>query len=123
MTGRAPIVFVADDDISARESAEAPIPSCGTTIALTRADLGKNNVQVRTELSKSLPLIQGDRVQISQGILNLIMNAIEAMAEVEEWRELLIRTSKAELGRVLVAANDSGQNHLKPALSEFSMHS
>ena len=108
MTGQTPIVFVAADDISARESAEAPIRSCGGTIALTHADLGKNNVQVRTELSKSLPLIQGDRVQISQVILNLITNAIEAMAEVEGWRKLLISVSKAELGRALVAISDSG---------------
>jgi signal transduction histidine kinase len=51
----------------------------------------------------------GDRVQLQQVVLNLIMNAIEAMSEVDEGsRALLISTGEAEQGAVLVAVSDSG---------------
>jgi signal transduction histidine kinase len=60
-------------------------------------------------LADRLPSIWGDRVQLQQVILNLIMNAIEAMSEVAEGsRELLITTGNAETGGVLVAVSDSG---------------
>ncbi len=79
------------------------------TIALTRSDLGKNHVIPQMELAKDLPLVHGDRVQIQQVILNLIMNAIEAMSDVNEGsRELLISSSEAEPGGALVAVSDSG---------------
>jgi signal transduction histidine kinase len=56
-----------------------------------------------------LPLIQGDRVQLQQVILNLIVNAVEAMSGVSEGsRGLLIRTGKDAAQRVLVAVQDSG---------------
>jgi PAS domain S-box-containing protein len=80
-------------------------------IALTRAEAVKNGVTVNTELAEDLPLIQGDRVQLQQLILNLIMNAFEAMTGTGEGpRELLISSGKAEGdGRgVLVAVRDSG---------------
>ncbi len=73
----------------------------------------KNNVSVRTQLADGLPSIQGDRVQLQQVILNLIINAVEAMRSVTEGsRELFISTAK-DVGGVLVAARDSG-----PGLSE-----
>ena len=60
-------------------------------------------------LSEGLPRILGDRIQLQQVVLNLILNAVEAMSEVSEGsRELLISTSKAESGGVLVAVSDSG---------------
>ena len=80
-------------------------------IALTRAEAVKNGVRVNTELAEDLPLIQGDRVQLQQLILNLIMNAFQAMTGAGEGpRELLISSGKAEEdGRgVLVAVRDSG---------------
>ena len=78
-------------------------------IELTRGETSKNGVLVRTRLTDGLPRIWGDRIQLQQVILNLIMNAVEAMSEVgEERRELLITTSKAESGSVLVAVSDSG---------------
>jgi C4-dicarboxylate-specific signal transduction histidine kinase len=62
-----------------------------------------------------LPLIQGDWIQLQQVILNLIVNAIEAMSGVSgEARELLISTAKAEPNGVLVAVRDSGPG-LAPA--------
>jgi signal transduction histidine kinase len=78
-------------------------------IALTRAEILKNGVSVQTQLAEGLPLIQGDRVQLQQVILNLIVNAVEAMSAVSEGaRELLISTGKDASGGVLVAVRDSG---------------
>jgi C4-dicarboxylate-specific signal transduction histidine kinase len=86
-------------------------------IELTRGEAVKNGVSVRTKLADGLPIIQGDRVHLQQVILNLIVNAIEAMSGISEGRrELLISTSKVEPG-VLVAVRDSGPG-LPPATLE-----
>jgi C4-dicarboxylate-specific signal transduction histidine kinase len=76
---------------------------------LTRATISEHGVLVTMQLLDGLPHISGDRVQLQQVILNLIMNAIEAMSEVaERSRELIITTSEAESGCVLIAVSDSG---------------
>jgi C4-dicarboxylate-specific signal transduction histidine kinase len=85
-------------------------------MTLTRAATSDNSVLVTMQLSEGLPHILGDRVQLQQVILNLIMNAIEAMSEVKEGsRELLISTSEVKSGSVLVAVSDTG-----PGLSQTS---
>jgi C4-dicarboxylate-specific signal transduction histidine kinase len=77
-------------------------------IALTRTEAAKNGVSVRTQLVGSLPPVQGDRVQLQQVLLNLIINAIEAMRDVsEEERELLISACNEPDG-VSVQVRDSG---------------
>jgi C4-dicarboxylate-specific signal transduction histidine kinase len=53
-------------------------------VALTRGEALKNCVSVQTELLDGLPLVRGDRVQLQQVILNLIINAVEAMSAVKE---------------------------------------
>src|SRR6267143_1740420 len=64
---------------------------------------------LRTELAHDLPLVLGDRVQLQQVILNLIMNGVEAMASVADRpRELFIRSRQHESDKVLVAVQDSG---------------
>ncbi len=84
-------------------------------MSLTRVAMSEHGVLVKMQLSEGLPPILGDRVQLQQVILNLIMNAIEAMSEVREGsRELLISTSEAESGGVLVAVSDTGPG-LPPA--------
>jgi signal transduction histidine kinase len=84
-------------------------------IELTRGEAVKQGVSVRTELSGGLPLIPGDRVQLQQVVLNLIVNAVEAMSGTSEGkRELLISTGKANTGDVVVAVRDSGPG-LAPA--------
>ncbi len=78
-------------------------------IDLTRGEVVENRVTVRTQLAAGLPLLQGDRVQLQQVILNLIVNAVEAMKGVsEDSRELLISTGQAEPDGVLVAVQDTG---------------
>jgi C4-dicarboxylate-specific signal transduction histidine kinase len=75
---------------------------------LTRSAISDNGIFVK-QLSEGLRPILGDRVQLQQVILNLIMNAIEAMSEVSEGpRELQVSSSEAESGGVLVAVSDSG---------------
>jgi PAS domain S-box-containing protein len=77
-------------------------------IALTRTEAANNSVSVRTQLAEGLPRVQGDRVQLQQVLLNLIINAIEAMLDAgEEERELLIST-RHEPDGVLVEVRDSG---------------
>ena len=62
-------------------------------VALTRTEAANNGVLVRTQLAEGLPPVQGDRVQLQQVLLNLIINAIEAMRDVgEEERQLFIST-------------------------------
>jgi signal transduction histidine kinase len=76
-------------------------------IEVTRSELLRNDVSLRTELAKGLPLIRGDRIQLQQIVLNLIMNAIEAMNDASKGaRDLLIST--AEDNGVFVAVRDSG---------------
>jgi signal transduction histidine kinase len=85
---------------------------------LTRSEAAKNGVSVQTELTDNLPLIDGDRVQLQQVMLNLIINAVEALSGLTEGpRELLISTGKAEMCGVLVTLRDSGPG-LAPAALE-----
>jgi PAS domain S-box-containing protein len=80
-------------------------------IGLIRSEAKKNGVSVGTQLADELPLINGDRVQLQQVILNLIMNAIEAMSSVGEGagaRDVVITTSRTEPEGVLVEVRDSG---------------
>jgi len=85
-------------------------------VGLTRGEVVKDNISVQTQLADGLPRIQGDKVQLQQVILNLIINAVEAMSSVPEGsRELLISTRK-DVGGVVVVVQDSG-----PGLSPESV--
>jgi PAS domain S-box-containing protein len=77
-------------------------------IELTRGEALKNDVQVRTQLAEGLPVIQGSRVQIQQVMLNLIINAVEAMSQMSDNRRELLISTQAETDCVLVAVRDSG---------------
>jgi hypothetical protein len=92
----------------ARKDAVAINDAVLEVIALTRTEAANNSVSVRTQLAEGLPRVQGDRVQLQQVVLNLIINAIEAMHDVgEEERELLISTRNEPDG-VSVEVRDSG---------------
>jgi PAS domain S-box-containing protein len=78
-------------------------------IALARSEVQRNRVSLQTQLLNDLPLVLGDRIQLQQVILNLVMNGIEAMSAVtDRSRELLIRSVLLGSDRVLVAVQDSG---------------
>ena len=88
-------------------------------IGLTRAEAVKNDVSVQTELGDGLPLVKGDKVEVQQVVLNLIINAVEAMSSVGDGaRELLISTARAESG-VLVSVRDSGPGLPAPGLERI----
>ncbi|MCP3711493.1 AAA family ATPase [Paraburkholderia sp. CNPSo 3274] len=81
----------------------------GEVIALTRVAAEKNGVSVRTQLAGDLPMVAGDRIQLQQVTLNLVLNAIEAMSAVgEESRELIISSGNDDSGDVLISVRDSG---------------
>jgi C4-dicarboxylate-specific signal transduction histidine kinase len=78
-------------------------------IALAQSAIAENGVSVQTRLTEGLAPVEGDRVQLQQVILNLILNAAEAMRAVNEGvRELLISTEQSRTNGVLVAVRDSG---------------
>ena len=78
-------------------------------IALAESAITTNGVSVRTHLAEVLLPVQGDLVQLQQVVLNLILNAVDAMSTVEAGpRELLISTEQTQTGGVLVSVRDSG---------------
>jgi len=78
-------------------------------IVLARTAIADNGVFVQTRLTEGLVPVEGDRVQIQQVILNLILNATEAMGAVDEGtRELLISAEQSRTNGVLVMVRDSG---------------
>ncbi|MCP3475613.1 AAA family ATPase [Bradyrhizobium sp. CCGUVB1N3] len=78
-------------------------------IELSRSEALKNSVSVQTEPAKNLPLVEGDRVQLQQVVLNLILNAIQAMGPVADGsRQMVITTAEVEPESVQVAVKDSG---------------
>jgi C4-dicarboxylate-specific signal transduction histidine kinase len=87
------------------------------TIALLRDEAVRYNISVRTELAADLPQIVGDRVQLQQVAMNLIVNSIEAMKDFEGTRELLIQSQRAEHAQVLVSVSDTGPG-FSPELAE-----
>ena len=78
-------------------------------IALARSQVQGNHVALQTQLSDELPLVLGDRIQLQQVILNLVINGIEAMSSVtDRSRDLQIHSRRHEPDKVLVAVQDSG---------------
>jgi signal transduction histidine kinase len=78
-------------------------------IALVQSEVRQHRVALRQELSAALSPVLGDRVQLQQVLLNLLLNGIEAMHPVMDWpRELLISSQRHGSDAVLVAVQDSG---------------
>jgi signal transduction histidine kinase len=78
------------------------------TIALLRSEATRTSISVRTELAANFPQLMGDRVQLQQVLMNLIMNSIDAMKDVDGTRELVIKSQRAEDEQVLVSVSDTG---------------
>jgi PAS domain S-box-containing protein len=87
------------------------------TVGLLRGEAGRYNISVRTELAADLPQIVGDRVQLQQVAMNLIVNSFEAMKDVDGIREMVIRSQRAENEQILVSVSDTGIG-VPPQLAE-----
>jgi PAS domain S-box-containing protein len=78
-------------------------------ITLVQGELGRHRVLLRTELAPALPGILGDRIQLQQVIINLLMNGIEAMEPIMDWpRQLVIRSGQDETGQIILTVTDRG---------------
>jgi C4-dicarboxylate-specific signal transduction histidine kinase len=93
-------------------------------LVLARGAINENGVSVQTRLAEGLLPVHGDRVQLQQVVLNLILNAVEAMGSVEaRERDLLISTEPNQTGGVLLAVRDSGPGidpeHLERVFEPF----
>ncbi len=77
-------------------------------IVLLRSEATRYNITVRMELAADLPRIMGDRVQLQQVLMNLIVNSIDAMKEVDGARELAVKSQRTEKEEVLVSVSDTG---------------
>jgi PAS domain S-box-containing protein len=92
----------------------------GETLALARSEILRNDVSLQTQLARDLPPIRGDRVQLQQVVMNLVMNAIEAISSLAEGtRELQIRTGKDGKDSVAITVRDSGPVLKPEALDRF----
>jgi len=87
---------------------------------LVRAEAARANVRIETQLAEDSPLVSGDRVQLQQVMLNLIINAIESMREVAEGeRNLTISTRCLAPDEVLVTVRDTGPGLDAPKLDRL----
>jgi PAS domain S-box-containing protein len=78
-------------------------------LSLSTGELQRRRVIVRWDLAEDLPAVDGDRVQLQQVILNLVLNAADAMSEVDDRpRDLLVATARDDEGRVRLSVRDAG---------------
>jgi NO-binding membrane sensor protein with MHYT domain/nitrogen-specific signal transduction histidine kinase len=77
-------------------------------IVLLRGEATRYTVSVRTELAAGLPQVMGDRVQLQQVLMNLIMNGIDAMKNMDGTRDLCVKSQREENERVLITVSDTG---------------
>jgi C4-dicarboxylate-specific signal transduction histidine kinase len=78
-----------------------------TVLGLVRIDLKKNGVELKTQLDEKVSVVEGDKVQLQQVVLNLVMNAVEAMQSVQT-RVLKVQTDQTNPGMVRVSIEDTG---------------
>jgi signal transduction histidine kinase len=76
------------------------------TVSLIREEADRDSISVRTELDAELPRVSGDRVQLQQVLINLMLNGREAMKVIGG--ELVIRSQRDEEGRALISVSDMG---------------
>jgi hypothetical protein len=93
-------------------------------IGLARSAIAEKGVSVQSHLGEGLPAIKGDRVQLQQVVLNLILNAVEAMSSLDVGaRELLLSAEHSGANDVLVAVRDSGSgidlDHIERVFEAF----
>jgi C4-dicarboxylate-specific signal transduction histidine kinase len=77
-------------------------------IVILWSEATRYDILVRTELAADLPQVMGDRVQLQQVLMNLMMNSIDAMKDVDGTRELIMRSQRAENEQLIVSVSDTG---------------
>jgi PAS domain S-box-containing protein len=77
-------------------------------IVLLRGEATRHSISIRPELAGDLPQVMGDRVQLQQVMMNLMMNSIDAMKTVDGARELVIKSQRADNEQLLVSVSDTG---------------
>jgi PAS domain S-box-containing protein len=77
-------------------------------VVLLRGEATEYSISVRTELAEGLPQVTGDRMQLQQVLMNLIMNSIDAMKDVEGTRELTISSQRGENEQLVLSISDTG---------------
>jgi signal transduction histidine kinase len=77
-------------------------------VVLLRGEATEYSISVRTELAEGLPQVTGDRMQLQQVLMNLIMNSIDAMKDVEGTRELTIHSQRGENEQLVLSISDTG---------------
>jgi PAS domain S-box-containing protein len=77
-------------------------------IVLLRSEAMGYSISVRTELATDLPQVMGDRVQLQQVLMNIMINGIDAMKDVDGTRELIIKSQRTENEQLLVSVSDTG---------------
>jgi PAS domain S-box-containing protein len=80
----------------------------GEMIVLLRAETARHSISVRTELAADLPQVMGDRVQLQQVLMNLMINGVDAMQDANGTRELAIKSQRTENEEVAVSVTDTG---------------
>jgi PAS domain S-box-containing protein len=77
-------------------------------IVILRGETTRYSISVRTELAEDLPQVMGDRVQLQQVLMNLMMNSIDAMKDAQDTRELAIKSQRTENEQLMVSVTDTG---------------
>jgi PAS domain S-box-containing protein len=77
-------------------------------IVLLGGEATRYSISVRTELAEDIPQFMGDRVQLQQVLMNLMINGIDAMNDVDGTRELIIKSQRAENEQLMVSVSDTG---------------
>jgi PAS domain S-box-containing protein len=77
-------------------------------VVLLRGEATRYNILIRMELAADLPRVMGDRVQLQQVMMNLIMNGVDAMKNVDGTRELTVKSARTNDDQILVTVNDTG---------------
>ncbi|MCU1240807.1 MAG: sensor signal transduction histidine kinase [Candidatus Acidoferrum typicum] len=77
-------------------------------VSLMRSEVTQHSISVRTELAENIPQITGDRVQLQQVFMNLMINAIDAMKDMDGTRDLTISSLRAENEQLMVSISDTG---------------
>jgi len=76
-------------------------------VVLLRSEGARYNISIRTNIAADLPHIMGDRVQLQQVLMNLMMNGIDAIRDVNGTRELNIRSQRGENGQIVMSVSDT----------------